>query len=370
MVTKNRKVKIHTNHACNLKCRFCYYGDSACIKEKDPTLDELKSWLKKAKENGALDVDFCGGEPTLRPDFPELLEYTRKIGYRIIGVTTNGQRMANRDYVKKLVKSGLNDALFSLQGYNAKTHDYLTQVPGSFDRIIKAIKNVKKSGIILRINSTVTKENYKHLPKLAKLILKLQPDAVNFIKFNPWDVALASSRELMPRYSEMAPHLKQAIDILKPKISKVSVRYFPLCFMQGYEKHISNCTNLLWESDEWGLHTAQYNMKKKSVKYYLDILNRFIKKIPVIIRVRPSLSFTKWFNEVTIKNLYIKLPECKKCSYNLICDGIDRPYPQLYGIKEVKAVPGNRIKDPLYFRGAYLEQYEKKYFAKLRNTCS
>lgn len=368
MVTKNRKIKIHTNHACNLKCRFCYYGDSSCIKEKDPTLDELKFWLKKAKDNGAIDVDFCGGEPTLRADFPELLEYTRKIGYRIIGVTTNGQRMANLDYVKKLIKSGLNDALFSLEGYNAKTHDYLTRVPGSFDKIIKAIKNVKKEGIILRINSTVTKDNYKDLEKFAKLLIKLKPDSVNFIKFNPWDVALNQAKDLFPRYSEMAPYLKKAIDILNTKVEKVSVRYFPLCFMKGYERHVSNCTNLVWEADEWGLHSAQYNMSKKSLKYYAQLIRRLIKKIPIILKVKPTLSFNKWFNEVTIKNLYTKLPECEKCSYNLICDGIDKAYPEIYGIKEIKHVPGKIIKDVMQFRGPYLDKYEKKYFDKLHNS--
>lgn len=358
---ENKKIKIHSNYSCNLKCRFCYYGDPAKIKEKDPSLEEIKNQLKKAHELGARDVDFCGGEPTLRPDFPEILKYTKFLGYRIISVTTNGQRMADKDYVKKLVESGLNDCLFSLEGYDSKTHDYLTRVPGSFNRIIQAIKSVKEIGITLRINTTVTKENYKVLEKFAELLVKLKPDSVNFIKFNPWDVACNSAGELLPRYSEMAPLLKKAIDILNPHVPKVSVRYFPMCFMQGYEKHVSNNLNLRWDIDEWGMHSTQYSMEKKSLKYYLKLMKKATKRIPLLLRVKPSLNFNKWFTELTVKNLYIKLPQCKNCRYFYICDGVDRVYPEIYDTKEIVAVPGEKIKDPTFFRAPYLERYDKRY---------
>lgn len=359
---RNRKIKIHSNHICNLKCKFCYYGDSACIKEKDPSLDEIKAWLKKAYTLGAKDVDFCGGEPTLRADFPEILRYAKNLGYRIISVTTNGQRMANPIYVKTLIDAGLNDALFSLHGHNAEIHDSLTGVTGSFNKIIKAIKNVKKSGIVLRINSTVTKQNYQNLEKFAKLVSALKPDSLNFIKFNPWDVALASSKELMPRYSEMAIFIKKAINILNKNVQKVTIRYFPFCFMQGYEKHVSDTRQILYDMDEWGQYYIQGNIQKKKFSDYMKFMKKFFRKIPILLRIKPSFSFDNMMTDFIAKNLYIQLPQCKKCKYSLICPGIDRHYPKIYSTKEVIPVLGSKVADPMFFRGKYLEEYEKRYF--------
>lgn len=361
MVLRNKKIKIHSNHICNLKCKFCYYGDSACIKEKDPTLDEIKSWLKKSYDLGARDVDFCGGEPTLRSDFPEILAYTKNLGYRIISVTTNGQRMANPEYVKILINAGLNDALFSLHGHNAKVHDSLTCVPGSFDKIIKAIKNIKKSGITLRINSTVTKANYKNLEKFAKLVCNLEPNSLNFIKFNPWDVALSNARELMPRYSEMAPYIKKAIDILNKKVKKVTIRYFPFCFMQGYEKHVSDTKQILYDVDEWGQYYIQNSMQKRKFSDMGKLIKKLIKKLPILLRIKPSWSYDTMMTDFIEKNLYIQVAECKKCKYCNICPGIDRHYPKIYSTNEIVAVKGERITDPMFFRGKYLEEYDKRY---------
>ncbi|MEK6875336.1 MAG: radical SAM protein [Nanoarchaeota archaeon] len=363
MAKKTQRVKVHSNYSCNLKCRFCYYGDSKCIKEKDPSFEDLKKQLDIAKSMGALDVDFSGGEPTIRKDFPELVAYTKSKGFRTICVITNGLRMANKEYVKKVIDSGLNDILFSLEGYNSKTHDYLTRVPGSFEKINKAIKNAKELGVRVRINITVTKENYKYLENFARHILKFNPDAVNFIKFNPWDVALHEARGMSPKYSEIAPHLKKAIDILKPRIVKITVRYIPYCFMQGYEKHVCNCMHNQFDSDEWWIPKIQYRMETKAVINIRGPLKRILKNLPFIIRLEPSyfMSFDKFVLGIQLKKLYTKPNQCRKCKYFYVCDGIDKPYPKIYGAKEIIPVTGVKIKEPMFAREKYLENYNEKF---------
>ena len=362
-MVKTKRVKIHSNNSCNLKCVFCYYGDSSCIKEKDPSFEELKEQLRIARKEGALDVDFSGGEPTIVPFFPELIAYTKKLGYRTICVITNGLRMSKEDYVKKLVDAGLNDALFSLEGYKSKIHDSLTRVPGSFEKINKAIKNVKKSGIRCRINITVTKKNYKDLEKFAKHILKYKPDAVNFIKFNPWDVALNSAKELSPRYSEIEPYLKKAIDILNKDVIKITVRYIPYCFMRGYEKHVCNYLHLKDDVDEWWIPNIQHKMGKNKKISFRKRLRQFVRNFPVLFKLSPRdfLSFNRFVTGIAINKLYVKPKQCKRCKYYPVCDGIDKPYPKIYGTKEVVPIGGRKIKDPMFARGKYLEAYEKKH---------
>jgi len=363
MVKSTKRIKLHTNNSCNLKCRFCYYGDSACIKEMDASLEELKKQLKIAKNMGALDVDFSGGESTIRPDFPELIAYTKKLGFRNICVITNGLRMSNFKYAKKLVDAGLNDVLFSLEGHISKMHDYLTRVPGSFKKINQAIKNVKRLGIRCRINITVTKENYHDLEKFSKHIIQFQPDAVNFIVFNPWNVAMKESQKLLARYSDVAPYLKKSIDFLQPKVMKITIRYFPYCFMQGYEKHICNCLHNKYDADEWWIPKIQYKMETKANKKPLKVLKRIIKNLRYVLGMDPRYftNFDKFILGLQLKKLYYRPKKCKKCKYYFVCDGIDKPYPKLYGLEEITPVNGEKIKNPMFDRGKYLEEYDKKF---------
>lgn len=363
MATRTKRVKIHTNHSCNLKCMFCYYGESNCIKEREPTLKELIKQVDIAKNMGARDVDFSGGEPTIMKEFLELVNYTKEKGFRTICLITNGLRMSNYDYAKKVIDKGINDVLFSLEGYNDKTHDSLTRVPGSFKKINQAIENIKKLGVKCRINITVTKENYMHLEKFAKHILKYEPDAVNFIKFNPWDVALNKARELSPKYSEIAPHLKKAIDRLNSTVTKITVRYMPYCFMEGYEKHICNCFHNGYDSDEWWIPKIQYKMETASKFNVRKSVKRLLKNIPYILQLNWGAfsSFDNMVTNLVVKKLYVKAPQCKKCKYNLICDGIDKPYPKIYGTKEIIPVKGTKIRDFMLYRGPYLEKYDEKF---------
>ncbi len=360
MVQETKRVKIHTNNSCNLKCRFCYYGDSACIKEKDASLDYLKEQLRTARRLGAMDVDFSGGESTIRPDFVELVAFTKALGFRDICVITNGLRMSNMNYTKKLIDAGLNDVLFSLEGPDAEMHDYLTCVKGSFEKNNQAIRNVKKLGVKRRINITVAKENYQDLEKFAEHILQFEPAAVNFIKFNPWDVALDKAEELSPKYTELMPHIKKAIDILSPHIDKITVRYIPYCFMQGYEKHVCNCFHNYYDADEWWIPSVQYRTERKSNKYFLQ---KFFKNLPYLARLplKSFSSFDMMITALVVKKLYTKPKQCKKCKYFHVCDGIDKPYPKIFGTKEIVPVRGEKIKNPMFARAKYLEKYNEKF---------
>jgi hypothetical protein len=131
--------------------------------------------------------------------------------------------------------------------------------------------------------------------------------------------------------------------------------------MQGYERHVCNCQQLLYDSDEWGFHSAQFKMHKNSFKNYINTIKKIIKNIPYIIRIKPTLSFENFITDLTNKKLYIQIFQCKKCKYSLICPGIDRPYPKIYGIKEVIPALGQKIKDPMFYRSTYLDEYEKKH---------
>src|SRR3989344_7378781 len=124
-----KRVRINTGLRCNVKCRFCYYWDKLDL--NNPSIDHIKGLLNIAKRSGIEHVDFSGGESSIRKDFPEILNYAKGL-FKTRCTLTNGQLFADKNYLKKMVDSGLNEVLFSVHGSGPAEHDWLTQVPHSF----------------------------------------------------------------------------------------------------------------------------------------------------------------------------------------------------------------------------------------------
>lgn len=75
--------------------------------------EEWKSILGKAWQAGIPHIVFTGGEPTLRPDLPELVQTAEQLG-QVTGLITDGLRFAVKDYLHQLLQAGLDHVLFVL----------------------------------------------------------------------------------------------------------------------------------------------------------------------------------------------------------------------------------------------------------------
>lgn len=355
-----KRVKIWTGHGCNLRCRFCYYLDF--VKLKNPSFKKVKEQLDVAKKQGIVAVDFSGGEPTIRPDFIDLVRHAKKLGFKTICTLTNGIVLANKEYAKKAVEAGLNEVLFSVHGCDAKNHDWLTQFPGAFKRIMMAIDNLKELGVPFRANVTVTSGNYKFLDKHVKIFLKKKPFQVNFIVFNDWCGAKKVARELSVKYSVAAPRLKKAIDNLKKKIKYINVRYIPFCFMRGYEKYVCDHQQKLYDLYEW-YPPLRSCFEYEHFMWYIGILNK-LTKLPLINNLI-KFGFRLTENPIELLNIaryYRKSKSCRNCKYGKICDGLEKTYAQIIGFKELRPEKGKKIQNPMFYRKDFYKEDYRKYY--------
>jgi uncharacterized radical SAM superfamily Fe-S cluster-containing enzyme len=89
--------------ACNLDCPICYTVN----KNEDAhrlTAADLKRILDHLlADHEELDIiNFTGGEPTLHPELPEFLALCREAGIRRLTISTNGLKLRDEAYVRKL----------------------------------------------------------------------------------------------------------------------------------------------------------------------------------------------------------------------------------------------------------------------------
>jgi len=346
-----RRVKVVTGFACNADCIFCYYKDK--LKSPNIPFHIIKKDLDFAFRYGIREVDFSGGEPTIHPQLADLIQYAKRKGFEKTSIITNGIVLANMGYYKGLADAGLDETLFSLQGWDDNSHDSFVNVKGSFKRMMTAIENAADLGLKIRTNTVVHKKNYRDLGKICKLIVPFNPVQVNFIAVNDWQCAGKLFGNFACSYAEMSPCLKESCDFLSSYLENINVRYIPFCMMLGYEKYVCDIMQIKYDPYEW-LPWVR-TMLEKHYRWYLvaGLIGYGLLTCQNHARLFRS-KFKDFLDDCIINGIrkygYRQNQECRSCRYQLICDGLERTYARLLGFKELKRVEGEKISTPYYFR--------------------
>ncbi|MEW5895026.1 MAG: radical SAM protein [Candidatus Omnitrophota bacterium] len=232
-----KRIDLKTGFLCNNNCRFCVQGHKKRFGNKGT--EELKEYLSRAAGEGYKAVVFTGGEPTIRQDIVDLVKYARSCGFQFIQIQSNGRKFAGLDFCKALIAAGANEFAPAIHGPNAAIHDFLTQSKGSFYETAKGIKNLKGLGQKVMTNTVITRANYRHLPQIARLLVRLKVDQFQLAFVHAIGSAGDNFDDVVPRKLLVVPHVKQALDAgIKAGIN-VMTEAIPYCFMTGYEDYVA-----------------------------------------------------------------------------------------------------------------------------------
>jgi len=98
---------IDVTNNCNLKCPICFANARAAGYLYQPTLGQIKGMIDNLASNRPVSVkalQLSGGEPTLRDDLPEIVDYAHGAGIHHVEVNTNGIRIANdANFLRRLI---------------------------------------------------------------------------------------------------------------------------------------------------------------------------------------------------------------------------------------------------------------------------
>jgi MoaA/NifB/PqqE/SkfB family radical SAM enzyme len=182
------KIDIEIHRRCNLRCLSCSRradGKYERINEFSKTIEMTKrKWLNVVDEAAKLGVVEWhiagGGDPPLLSEtvFPVLKRIKEHKMYGIL--TTNGTNLTQKQ-IQMLVDISWDRIHFSIDGPDAKTHDYLRQVKGCFKKTVSAIKTLNeyktgqgKDKPMLNMNTVLSVRNYTKLDKMVELAKKLR----------------------------------------------------------------------------------------------------------------------------------------------------------------------------------------------------
>jgi len=171
--------EVALTYRCNLKCSFCYAGCGCTANpagsSREMTSDQVRQVLWKIFHQAKVpSVSFTGGEPTLVPELPDLVQYAKNLGMRV-NLITNGT-LISAGMAKRLADSGLDSAQVSIEGVTAATHDRTVGLDGAFEKSVSAVGYLNDAGILTHSNTTMTTEN---LPECFQMPAFVQQELKN-----------------------------------------------------------------------------------------------------------------------------------------------------------------------------------------------
>lgn len=146
----------NTTNKCNMHCKHCY-RNSGIKAERELNTLEGKKLIDEVKKAGFKIMIFSGGEPLIREDIYELIEYASNSGLRPV-IGSNGT-LITEEIAKKLKDSGAMGIGISLDSLNSKKHDEFRGFKSAWVEAVKGMKNCKAVGLPFQIHSTVMKWN-------------------------------------------------------------------------------------------------------------------------------------------------------------------------------------------------------------------
>jgi len=300
---------IQVNRHCNNSCHFCSNPSNWNNISYERWIELLDDFKKREYSW----VIFTWWEPTLSPDLPKWIEYSKKIWLwnRMI---SNGMMCSNPDFMKRLSDSWLELVHFSVYSCYEKIHDFLTDTPWSWKKLMMSITNALNNWVRVQINTVINHYNENHLDKTVMFLTKTFPP-IKHIVWNNLDPEMMRKTDTawstLPNFDNFKTSLNNAMKYLESTGRTFRAEKMPLCYIRWYE----------WCSTE----TRKIVKEEERIVHFLDF--------------REMVRETQWEHE--------KLPECKKCDLNQICSWIYEyekfynyvnVYPQNLSLEEKKKI--------------------------------
>ena len=221
---------LEMTYRCNHKCLFCSVPwemkGNGFVKRKELTTAEWKDTIAKLTEMGVLSFAFTGGEPLMKENIREIIEFaTKQTATHIetegdslkvtkappsIYLISNGT-LVNEEIIAFCKDLGVNLSM-SLPGLT--TYKYHTKA-GDPNHILEMFELTAKAGINTTVNSAVTKVNLFELYETLSSALIAGASSVLINRFLPGGRGFYNQKELLLSIDDINQMLEVTEEVLK-----------------------------------------------------------------------------------------------------------------------------------------------------------
>ena len=206
---------VEVTQRCNHACQHCYnvwHGENpaspAYPQGELDTTGMLRLLGKALDETRCTHVTLTGGEPLLREDLPELVDFLRQRGVRTT-VISNGH-LLDAGRIADLIQRGVGLFELPLLSHTAALHDQLAEAPGAWEAVLRAMTNIRRQHGQFVAAFVATRLNLEHLAETIRLAFALGARAFMLNRFNPGGRGRQHLDMLLPSAGELHQALQVA----------------------------------------------------------------------------------------------------------------------------------------------------------------
>lgn len=302
------EVMIEVEPRCNFQCDFCFNQHS--FAKNGRALKELKTayWKKVIAgiaRAGIKIARFTGGEPLLRSDIYELMEYARKKGLEV-RLNTNGSLVSEKN--ARQIAFLTDNVLISIESYEGAEEDRINGFPGALGKKKEAIRLLKAAGLSrVRVGTVIRKKIIKDFDKMARMMISLPIDEWEF--YRPVPGGKPKERLVSKDIEALA---RDTLALRQRTDKSISIaNSLPFCFIKDRNLMNAVCAGAQFDEGHNRLVVDPRGFVKPH--YFIDV------------NLGDPFNIMKAWKNPFLKKIRDFIPKkCKQCSFRQKCLGGSR----------------------------------------------
>lgn len=187
-------------YRCPLHCVYCSNPVDYTKYGQELSTDVWLRVLREARDLGATQLGFSGGEPLMRDDLEVLAAEARRLGY-YSNLITSGVGL-NERRIAALREAGLDHIQVSFQDSTREMNDFLSSTR-TFELKRRVAKMVKAHGYPMVLNVVLHRLNIDHVGQILDMAAELEADYVELANTQYYGFAYANREALLPTRAQL-----------------------------------------------------------------------------------------------------------------------------------------------------------------------
>lgn len=188
-------------YRCPLQCPYCSNPVDFALRQDELSTEQWIEVFRQARELGAAQIGFSGGEPLVRQDLPELVKAARDMGF-YTNLITSGIGLTE-EKIDQLSEAGLDHIQVSFQAADEEVNNMLAGSKKAFAHKLAMARAVKAKGYPMVLNFVTHRHNIDRIDRIIELCVELEADYVELATCQFYGWADLNKSELLPTRDQL-----------------------------------------------------------------------------------------------------------------------------------------------------------------------
>lgn len=188
-------------YRCPLQCPYCSNPLDFARSHDELSTAEWIEVFRQAREMGAAQLGFSGGEPLVRQDLAELIAAARGLGY-YTNLITSGIGLTE-EKIASFAEAGLDHIQISFQAADEEVNNLLAGSQKAFAHKLEMARAVKKHGYPMVLNFVTHRHNIDNIDQIIRLCIELEADFVELATCQFYGWAELNRAGLLPSKEQL-----------------------------------------------------------------------------------------------------------------------------------------------------------------------